>query len=32
MTILVNRSFLHLIAPENPLISIPIRPIIDFID
>jgi hypothetical protein len=32
MIILVDRSFLHLIAPENPPVSTPIRPIIDFID
>ena len=32
MTILADRSFLHLIAPENPLISTPIRPVTDFID
>jgi hypothetical protein len=30
MTILANRSFAHLIAPENPFISTLIRPIIDF--
>jgi hypothetical protein len=28
--VLVNRSFLHLIAPENPFISTLIRPITDF--
>jgi hypothetical protein len=32
MTILANRSFIHLITPKNPSISTPIRPVIDFID
>jgi hypothetical protein len=32
MTILANHSFLHLITPKNPLVSTPIRPVIDFID
>jgi hypothetical protein len=32
MTILANRSFVHLIAPKNLFISIPVRPITDFID
>jgi hypothetical protein len=32
ITVLVNRSFLHLIAPENPSISTPIRLVTDFID
>jgi hypothetical protein len=32
MTVLANRSFLHLIAPKNPPVSTPIRPIIDFTD
>jgi hypothetical protein len=32
MTILANHSFTYLITPENPSISILIRPIIDFID
>jgi hypothetical protein len=32
MTILADRSFAHLIAPENPSISIFIRPVIDFTD
>jgi hypothetical protein len=31
-TILANRSFLHLIAPENPPVSTPIRPVTDFTD
>jgi hypothetical protein len=32
MIILADRSFLHLIAPENPPVNTPIRPVIDFID
>jgi hypothetical protein len=32
MTILTNRSFTHLITPENPFISTPVRPITDFTD
>jgi hypothetical protein len=32
MTVLADRSFTHLITPENPSISTPIRPIIDFTD
>jgi hypothetical protein len=32
MTILVNCSFIHLITPENLFVSIPVRPVIDFID
>jgi hypothetical protein len=32
MTILADRSFLHSIAPKNPPISTPIRPVTDFID
>jgi hypothetical protein len=32
MTILANRSFIYLITLENPFISTPIRPVIDFID
>jgi hypothetical protein len=31
-TILADRSFAHLIAPENPFVSTPIRPVTDFID
>jgi hypothetical protein len=30
MTILANRSFIHLIIPENLFISILVRPIINF--
>ena len=30
MTILTNRSFIHLITPENLFISTPIRPVTDF--
>ena len=32
MTILANRSFIHLIAPKNQSINISVRPIIDVID
>jgi hypothetical protein len=32
MTVLADRSFIHLIAPKNQPVSIPIRPIIDVID
>jgi len=32
MTVLADRSFVHLIAPENQPVSIPIGPIIDIID
>ena len=32
ITVLANRSFIHLIIPKNQPISIPIRPIIDVID
>ena len=32
MTILANYSFLHLIAPKNLPVSIPIRPVTDFTD
>jgi hypothetical protein len=30
ITILVNRFFAHLIAPKNPFVSTPIRPVTDF--
>jgi hypothetical protein len=32
MTILADRSFAHLIIPENPSVSTPIRPVTDFTD
>ena len=32
ITVLADRSFIHLIIPKNQPISIPIRPIIDVID
>jgi hypothetical protein len=32
MTVLADRSFTHLIIPENPFVSTLIRPVIDFID
>jgi hypothetical protein len=32
VTILADRSFLHLIAPKNPPVSTPIGPVIDFTD
>ena len=32
MTVLADRSFIHLIAPENWPISTPIRPVIDVTD
>jgi hypothetical protein len=31
MTVLANRSFIHLITPENPFIGTPIKPAIDVI-
>jgi hypothetical protein len=31
-TILANRSFAHSIAPENPSVSTPIKPVTDFTD
>ena len=32
MTILADRSFIHLIAPENQSVSIPIKPVTDVTD
>jgi len=32
MTVLANRSFIHLIAPKNWPISIPVGPVTDIID
>jgi hypothetical protein len=32
MTILANRSFIHLITPKNWPVSTPVRPIMDVID
>ena len=32
MTVLANRSFIHLIIPKNWPISIPVRPVIDVTD
>ena len=32
MTVLADYSFIHLIAPENQLVSISVRPVMDVID
>jgi len=32
MTVLADRSFVHLIAPKNQPTSIPVRPVMDVMD